>query len=370
MDTITRHWLPKFLRKIEFASKNNYTSASAILDSLGFPLAVVDRQGKIIRINKCWTGSDWRKGIFGNVPINPGDSYLETSRRAIAVGILPASGALKGIASVCDGSMAFYELEYTCSLPEGDRLFSMTVRPLLSPDGGAVIAHRNISELREADETLMDLSGQLIRAREDERNRIARELHDNLSQKMALLSIEIEQLIQPPSQSVAADNAGLSKLFDKVQDIANEIHRLSQELHPFKLDRLGLAAATLSLIKEVSSQQSLHVDCDIRDIPDGLPHDVALCLYRVIQESLQNIIKHSGSYDAVLEMHGSKFEMVLRITDQGIGFTPGSACQKHGMGFFSMREHLRLVGGTMSIESQPLRGTRIQVVVPLKPCDS
>jgi signal transduction histidine kinase len=370
MDSTPRYWLQKLLRTIASAPGKAFSSTAVILDSLAFPLALVDRRGKIISINKCWMESDWRKGIFGDISVNPGDNYLEICRRAAAAGVLPAGDALKGIGSVCEGSMPSYELEYFCSLPDGDRLHSMAVRPLLCRNGGAIITHRDISQRRAADEMLVDLSGRLIQAREDERSRIARELHDNLSQKVALLSIEIEQLSQLPRQSIAAVNAGLYKVLNKVQEISSEIHRLSHGLHPFKLDRLGLAAAALSLSKEVSSQQSLQVDCDIRDIPEDLPREVALCLYRVIQESLQNIIKHSGACNAVLKLHGSRSEIRLRITDEGVGFAPESVSRKHGMGLIGMRERLRLVGGTISIESQPLRGTQIHVVVPLKPANS
>ena len=121
---------------------------------------------------------------------------------------------------------------------------------------------------------------------------------------MALLSVDLDQLAQLPPQSAAAVNAGLRKVLQKVQEASSEMHRMSYELHPSKLDRLGLAAATLSLCDEISRQQSLHVDCDFRNIPVTLPPHIALCLYRVVQESLQNIIKHSGSCNAAVELNG------------------------------------------------------------------
>jgi len=140
---------------------------------------------------------------------------------------------------------------------------------------------------------------------------------------------------------------------------------MSYELHPSKLDRLGLAAATLSLCREISKQQSVRLDCNFQGVPDSLPRDVSLCLYRVIQESLQNIIKHSGACNASVDIFGSPSEIRLCIKDEGIGFNADSARQRGGLGLLSMRERLRLVGGTLAIESQPLRGTRIDVIVPL-----
>ena len=244
--------------------------------------------------------------------------------------------------------------------------------PLFKGDGefiGFIGSCIDTSDRRATEEIMEDLSGRLINAQEEERSRIAGELHDNLSQKMALLCIDIEQLAQIPPPSTAVVNAALRKVLQKVQEASSEMHRMSYELHPSKLDRLGLATATLSLCEGISRQQSLHVDCDFKDIPDSLPHNIALCLYRVVQESLQNIIKHSGSCNAVVTLYGSPSEIRLSITDKGVGFNPESAAIKQGLGMLHMRERLRLVGGTLLIESQPLRGTRINATVPLKAAD-
>ena len=340
-----------------------------ITDSLAFPIAVVDRQGKIIGINKWWAEAVWRTGLFGDISIELGGNYLETCRQAAAAGIQPAGDALRGIQGVCDRSIPSYELDYSCPSPGREPQFTMTVKPLLRREGGAIISHINISDYRASEDVMAGLSGQLINAREEERSRIARELHDNLSQKLALLSIEIEQIKQISPQSVEPIGAGLSKALNRVQDISSEIHRLSYALHPSKLDRLGLASAAMSLCREVQSQNSLRVDCDFRDIPGDLPRDIALCLYRVIQESLQNIVKHSGACTATLELHGSPSKIRLRIKDEGVGFKTESILRKHAMGLLSMRERLRLVGGKISIESQPLRGTRIEAMVPLNMAD-
>ena len=223
----------------------------------------------------------------------------------------------------------------------------------------------DISDRRAAEQTLVDLGGKLISAQEEERSRLARELHDNLSQRMALLAIEIEQVAQLVSPSAPEISSGFRELLTRVQEVSSEIHRLSHELHPSKLDRLGLAAASKSLCKEVSRQQGVHVKCDFKNVPDALPRNVSLCLYRIIQESLQNVIKHSGASNATVELHGSPSEIRLHINDHGVGFNPDSAGRKGGLGLLSMRERLRLVGGSISIRSKPSSGTRIDVTVPL-----
>jgi signal transduction histidine kinase len=223
----------------------------------------------------------------------------------------------------------------------------------------------DITDRRTAEEILTDLGGRLINAQEEERSRIARELHDDLSQRMALLSIETEQLAQLASDTVPGLSAGLHKVLDGIQETLSDIHRLSYELHPSKLDRLGLPAAVLSLCKEISRHQSVQVECTFSDVPEPLPRNVSLCLYRVIQESLQNIIKHSGACTATVELYGNSSEVRLKISDEGVGFNPESVAKQRGLGLLSMRERLRLVGGTISIESRPLRGTRINVAVPI-----
>jgi signal transduction histidine kinase len=212
---------------------------------------------------------------------------------------------------------------------------------------------------------MVDLSGRLINAQEEERARIARELHDNLSQKMALLSIEIEQLAQLPPQAGPELQTGLRKILNGVQEASAAMHHLSSELHPSKLDRLGLTAAISSLCKEISGRQNLQIDCKFKGIPDSLPPDVSLCLYRVLQECLQNVINHSGACSAAVLLQGSPSEIRLRVTDEGVGFRPASVKGKRGLGLPSTKERLRLVGGTMSIESQPMRGTQITAVIPL-----
>jgi signal transduction histidine kinase len=230
---------------------------------------------------------------------------------------------------------------------------------------GMIGSCMDITDRRMAEEILTDLGGRLITAQEEERSRIASELHDDLSQRMAVLSIDIEQLAQLASNSVPEIGAGLRRVLSGIQEASSDMHRLSYELHPSKLDRLGLPAAALGLCKEISRLQSVQIECTFHDMPDVLPRDVSLCLYRVIQESLQNIIKHSGAYNATVELYGSPHEIRLRVGDEGVGFNPESAVNKRGLGLISMRERLRLVGGTISIESRPLRGTQINVSVPL-----
>ena len=225
----------------------------------------------------------------------------------------------------------------------------------------------DISERKCAEEALKVLGSRLIAAQEEERKRIARELHDDLNQRMAVLSIELEQLGQKVEKSL-----GLRKRVHKMQlqaqEISSDIHRLSYKLHPSKLDHLGLTAAVKSLCDELPLKQSgkPRVHFHQSDVPSDLPKDVTLCLFRIAQETLRNCVKHSGADFVQVVLTKTDHALRLSISDNGCGFDTRSELMGKGLGFISMHERLRLVGGEIKITSQPRRGTRIDVLVPLK----
>jgi signal transduction histidine kinase len=208
------------------------------------------------------------------------------------------------------------------------------------------------------------LGSRLIAAQEEERKRIARELHDDLNQRLAVLSIELEQLSQSVGKSL-----GLRKRLHKMQlhtqEISSDLHRLSYRLHPSKLDHLGLAAAMKSLCDELSVSGKLRVHFHQSGVPADLPKDATLCLFRIAQETLRNCVKHSGAEFVQVVLTKTGHDLRLSISDNGCGFDTRSDLMDKGLGFISMHERLRLVGGEIKICSQPLRGTRIDVVVPL-----
>jgi len=223
----------------------------------------------------------------------------------------------------------------------------------------------DINERREAEEALLEVSGRLIAAQEEERARIARELHDDLSQRMAMLEIGLDQL----KQKLSASSPSLKKQLEDINQIAVEvssyIHHLSHKLHPSKLNNLGLVATLHGLCKELSEQYNLKVHFTYHNIPRMIPSDVSLCLYRISQEALWNIVKHSSAREGNLELSGYPEEIDLCISDAGTGFDPEIAKEKTGLGLISMRERLRAVGGHLSVESEPSRGTQICARVPL-----
>jgi PAS domain S-box-containing protein len=231
----------------------------------------------------------------------------------------------------------------------------------------------DLSERRRAEESLRasqrelrSLSGRLLDAQEDERRRIARELHDDINQELAFVAVEMDRLGQsaPGAESSTAER--VQKLSSHVKELSSAVHDLSHQLHPSKLEQLGLVSAVKALCTELKYHHGLEVSFTPHDVPIAIPEAAALCLYRIVQEALRNVIRHSGTKRAVIALSGSPDGIRLRIADEGFGFDATSDRGNGGLGLVSMRERLYLVGGQMVIESRPGGGTRIDVRVPLK----
>ena len=219
------------------------------------------------------------------------------------------------------------------------------------------------NQRKAGEETVRELSGQLINAQENERARIARDLHDNLGQRVAMLSIDVELLKQGLPESEAEMRRQLDSIYQHTAELSRDIRRLSHQLHSAMLDHVGLLAAAWELCQQVSQQHGIAIDLKDFNVPGGIPDNLSLCLFRILQESLNNIVKHSGAKCAKVELLGHANILTLRVSDSGAGFDP--AVRVPGLGLVSMRERLRLVGGKFSLQSAPGAGTEITVEVPL-----
>jgi signal transduction histidine kinase len=228
-------------------------------------------------------------------------------------------------------------------------------------------ANRRRSEtaLRESHRELRDLTGKLLQAQETERRRIARELHDDLSQSLALLSVQMDLLGQQPPGDGSQLGGRMQEMSDQVKQLSSTVHDLSHRLHPAKLEQVGLVPAVRALCKEPTGSHPLQIEFSHDQVPEAIPRETALCLYRIVQEALRNVVKHSGARHVGVELRGTGEAIRLRIADDGAGFDPGAVDGKGGLGLVSMRERLRLVGGALAIDSRPSGGTRIDVQVPL-----
>jgi len=223
----------------------------------------------------------------------------------------------------------------------------------------------DVSERKRAEEALKDVGGRLIAAQEEERRRVARELHDDFNQRLAVLSIELDQLGQKLQKQIPLHRT-VQRLQTQAQEIASELHQLSYKLHPSKLDHLGLAAAVKSLCSELTESKKLKVEFHQSGFPATLDKDVTLCVFRIAQEGLRNCVKHSGAESARVVLTKNRNAVRLVVSDNGCGFNTKTALMEKGLGFISMKERLHLLGGEMNVYSRPLRGTRIEVSVPLK----
>lgn len=201
-----------------------------------------------------------------------------------------------------------------------------------------------------AEARLRQLSGRLIAAQEEERGRIARDLHDDASQRLALLAIELDQ-------------RDAHALADRARALSADLHRIAHQLHPAILDQLGLLPAARRFAAELAARHGVAVDVAAEAWPEALPREAALVLYRVMQEGLQNAIKHSGAPRVDVAFRGGR-ELTLRITDRGRGFAPERLVGAHGLGLAGMSERLRLVGGGLRLESVPKGGTILEAWLP------
>jgi PAS domain S-box-containing protein len=264
-----------------------------------------------------------------------------------------------------------FRVEYRLRRKDGEfRWMLDSGTPRFVSDGtflGFIGSCTDITELKAAEEVLANLSGQLIRAREDECARIARELHDDVNQRMALMSVTLEQISLSPPDTTDQLRAQLNDVMSQVIDTSKEIHRMSYDLHPSKLRHLGLVAALDGLCQELRRRHKLEIDFTRGEVPPDLPKEISLCLFRIAQECLSNVIKHSGAQKARVELLGNDFQVKLLVSDSGVGFDIDSPGLKKGLGLVGMRERLRLVGGSIAIDSEPSHGTQIEATVPLVP---
>jgi signal transduction histidine kinase len=218
--------------------------------------------------------------------------------------------------------------------------------------------------------SLRDLSGHLIHAHEEERIRIARELHDDVSQRMALLQSGLDQIKEDVAGFSSQGRQQLDHITEMAAEVSSSIHDLSHQLHPSKLEILGLVSSVKRLCREFSEQHHMQVQLVHRDLPAALPKDVALSFYRIVQESLRNVVRHSGVAEAKVELTGAGDRVELCVSDRGVGFDPASPDGATGLGLISMRERLRVIRGRLVIESEISGGTRIRAYVPLSGANS
>jgi PAS domain S-box-containing protein len=223
----------------------------------------------------------------------------------------------------------------------------------------------DITERKRVEETLSDISRKLLQAQEQERSRIARELHDDLNQRLAMLAVELEtvQAIRPDLPSEI--RIRLQELRKQTMEISTDVQALSHDLHTSKLEYLGVIAAMKSWCRESSERQSIEINFK-DNVSSVVPPEIGLALFRVLQEAVHNAAKHSGVKQVSAQIVERSDGIHLVISDSGRGFDVEAAKKGIGLGLTSMQERVRLVNGTITIQSRPIRGTSVHVHVPLE----
>ena len=259
------------------------------------------------------------------------------------------------------GKVVRYELRAT--YPKvGERVLSIAYFPIEGPHGidRVTCLLQDITERKKMEQILAEMTRKLIEAQEQERARIGRELHDDINQRLAMLAAELSQL---PENSPELQG-GVQELQKELSQISEDVQALSHDLHSSKLEYLGAVAAIRSWCKEFAKRQKMEIDFR-SDVPSSLPLNLGLPLFRVLQEALHNASKHSGVKRIEVQLREQSGEIHLLVSDSGAGFDVEAASRGKGLGLSSMRERVRLVNGTIAIESRPTRGTKIHVRVPI-----
>lgn len=221
----------------------------------------------------------------------------------------------------------------------------------------------DFTERQRVEQQLRELGGRVIHAHEQERRRLARELHDGVMQRLAALTTGIDQLRRAPHSDAASSWAELS---DRAKEIGTEVRRLSHELHPSRLEAVGLAEAVRALCRECAEEHRIDARAEIGQVPRVVEPDRALCIYRVAQEALRNVAQHSRATRAILTLGANSGELLLSVVDGGAGFDPEAVRTAGTLGLVSMQERARLVQGQLIVTSSPGHGTRVDLRVPLQ----
>jgi len=233
------------------------------------------------------------------------------------------------------------------------------------PEPKFVFDHRLSSGDSKGPTIALDTLQSLITAQEAELSNIARELHDDICQRLALLSLKIEKVAKCWAAGQVQIGEQLQQIWDQCSVLTGDVQALSRELHPSILDNLGLVAAVTSICREITAQSGMIAKFTSRNVPSYLPREVSLSLFRVIQEALHNSAKHSCGGQCHVCLHGEPGWIALEVNDQGVGFDVVSATNKGGLGLIGMRERIQLLTGSIRIDSHPNAGTRICARVPI-----
>jgi PAS domain S-box-containing protein len=262
-----------------------------------------------------------------------------------------------------------YETEYRARRPDGTTRWIFARGSGYYDDAGKLTCivgvALDITKRKEIEQERLNLGGRLIRAQEEERSRLARELHDDFSQRVALVATKLQIILGAVGDSRSKLRANLQDVLKRVNEIAADVHSLSHSLHSSKLEILGLSRTVSSFCREFSKQYNIQIDFKEAALPHLVPSEAALSLFRVVQEGLQNVNKHSRASRVEVRLTGSLTEISLTLSDNGVGLDLSRNYASNGIGILSMNERARMLHGTFEIQSTLTKGTQITMKIPL-----
>jgi PAS domain S-box-containing protein len=350
-------WQRKRKRKAEAVLRESEKRFRVMADTTPSLVWMCDAQGQITYLNErrlAFTRRDSKAGYMDTWAANVHPDDLKNVLDTV-------SQALK--------THQPFSTEYRLYRSDGAYRWMFDVAsPRMNGDGsfgGFIGSAVDTTDQKLAQQALEKVSGQLIEAQEKERSRIARDLHDDICQRLALLSMELVQANDSSNGPPEAMKKRLEDIGRHCSEIAGDVQSLSHQLHSSRLDYLGVVAAIRGFCTELSKQHGLNIEFSESNVPTDLPKDVSLCLFRVTQEALHNAVKYSGVSQFAVELSGIEGAVQLAVSDAGAGFDVEEAKKNQGLGLVSMQERIHLVHGSFSVESKPWQGTRIIAVVPL-----
>jgi signal transduction histidine kinase len=327
---------------------------------------LIDSGGNIVAVNDNWLALAKETGAALD-RVGAGANYLDVCRHA-SVASADAREALEGIRTVLRGRLKSFTMDYSCDWASNPCYFRMSVTPIHYEGALFAITHTDITELRLSKERSLKRARQfarsLINAQEEERQRIAREIHDDLGSRIALLSFAIQRMMNHPRHSGSRKDE-LSQIIENITDLSNVLRNLSHCLHPPLLRHVGICAAVSALCEEFERTQGVQTNVVVPAELPSLPDEVGLCTFRVLQECLHNIAAHANASSVCVVLERTSGEVRLKVSDTGRGFVPSEIIPRMGLGLISMKERVLCMRGRLEIKSAPGAGTEIRVSIPI-----
>ncbi len=327
-------------------------------------LCLMDRELRFVRVNE-------RLAAINGKPI---DEHIGRRFRDVVPDVARTVEPI--YQQVIDSGVPARDFEVRGTTPRWSGTALVSHYPLKGNDGKVrwvstvvqdITARKRTEEALKASEAAVrNLAGKLIIAQEDERRRVARELHDGLNQELAALSVELGMFRSQLPPELAKLNEQLGGLQSLASKLIDDARSLSRELHPSVLEHLGLEAALSAHCAEFRKQAGIQLNLSVTDLPEEIDREVSLCLYRVVQEALRNAARHAGASEILVKLAGNGGGVELQIVDDGSGFDVARAANDGRLGLVSMEERVRFVGGELEVRSELSVGTRLSVRIPLE----